>query len=141
MLSAKSLKKPITLILLTQKFTIMKITKKTHIGPGLWAIVCPKCDSYLATASTREWLPTYSICDCQTRNILVYGNAEKMRITSIIERLELMERIKCRIVLCVNGLEFESNNFTALKELVLKNEDYILDFYINTVFVVKKSEL
>ncbi|MBB4043793.1 hypothetical protein [Bacteroides reticulotermitis] len=42
----------------------MKFSEKTKLSPGMWVIVCPLCGSTIASASDKEFLPDYSICDC-----------------------------------------------------------------------------
>ncbi len=42
----------------------MKVTRITRIGPGLYAQVCPLCGTILASASEPEFMPEFSICNC-----------------------------------------------------------------------------
>lgn len=45
----------------------MKITKITRIGPGLFVHICPLCGEIHASASEPEYMPEFSICDCDEK--------------------------------------------------------------------------
>ena len=42
----------------------MKITKITQIGPSLYAHICPLCGAIHASMTEAEYMPEFSICDC-----------------------------------------------------------------------------
>lgn len=42
----------------------MRITKITKLQPGIYAHVCPLCGSIYASASEPDYMPEFSICDC-----------------------------------------------------------------------------
>ena len=42
----------------------MKITKITKVDRGTYAHVCPLCGAILASASEKDMMPEFSICDC-----------------------------------------------------------------------------
>lgn len=42
----------------------MKITKVTRLQPGIYAHVCPLCGEVHASASDTEFMPEFSICEC-----------------------------------------------------------------------------
>ena len=42
----------------------MKITKPKKIGPAMWVHQCPLCGNILASSSEQDYLPSFSICQC-----------------------------------------------------------------------------
>lgn len=42
----------------------MKVTKSIQAKNGMWVHMCPLCGNILASASEEEYMPAYSICDC-----------------------------------------------------------------------------
>ncbi|MDD3040895.1 hypothetical protein [Bacteroides sp.] len=42
----------------------MKVTNKKKIGSAMWVLQCPLCGDILASTSEKEYLPDYSLCDC-----------------------------------------------------------------------------
>lgn len=42
----------------------MKITKITKLHPGVYAHVCPLCGEIYASASEADFMPEFSICNC-----------------------------------------------------------------------------
>lgn len=42
----------------------MKVTKITKLQPGIYAFVCPACGEILASASDPDFMPDFSICNC-----------------------------------------------------------------------------
>lgn len=42
----------------------MKVTKITKLQPGIYAYVCPLCGEILASAPEPDFMPDFSICDC-----------------------------------------------------------------------------
>lgn len=42
----------------------MKITKIAELHRGLYAHICPLCGAICASASELEYMPEFSICDC-----------------------------------------------------------------------------
>lgn len=42
----------------------MKVTKPIKLNSGMWVHKCPLCGSILASASEQEYMPEFSICEC-----------------------------------------------------------------------------
>lgn len=42
----------------------MKVNKITKLQAGIYAFVCPLCGSVLASASEPDFMPDFSICNC-----------------------------------------------------------------------------
>lgn len=42
----------------------MKVTKSIQAKNGMWVHMCPLCGNILASASEEEYMPEFSICDC-----------------------------------------------------------------------------
>lgn len=63
----------------------MKIKEITKIHRGLYAHICPQCGSVLASSSEEEFMPEYSICDCDKNGnkLPVYELYEEDGITMV----------------------------------------------------------
>ena len=45
-----------------------KYRRKTQIHRALWVIKCDVCNTILASADSKEYLPQFSTCNCGDKN-------------------------------------------------------------------------